>query len=239
VAELVSTETSILYAQEDATAYRSEHLFTVRSIHRAIVAFESVKFPLHFLSVNKNGVVVLEKQEMKAICIHFNVYVNRFKGPYSRVLTSPFASGRPSVVGKLKDMSVIQLYSRKHGLYLSLGRKVQASDTEDDGTFLLFRDRGMGRVSFTSYFGRKKLRIDHNGHLSTDSHEKYKDFYVRECPSGALLFESIVFPKEVVHMAVGKKKDKERITEFSVYLLDRTKTQGTVGYKTIPKYALN
>ena len=49
--------------------------------------------------------------------------------------------------------------------------------------------------------------------------DKYTDFYVRECPDGTLLFESVVFPQEVIHMTVGTKKNKETISQFSVYLL--------------------
>ena len=95
---------------------------------------------------------------------------------------------------KLKDMSVIQLFSKSDHSYLGVGRKVQSTEyEEDDGSmfthslplslslsmyiytslshthtaFLQFRDRGMGRVSLTSYFGKRALKIDHNGHLST------------------------------------------------------------------------
>ena len=52
-----------------------------------------------------------------------------------------------------------------------------------------------------------------------DSQEKHTDFYVRECPRGTLLFESIVFPQEVIKMSVGKKKNKRIVNQFSVFLL--------------------
>ena len=55
--------------------------------------------------------------------------------------------------------------------------------------------------------------------VSQDSQEKYTDFYVRECPDGTLLFESIVFPQEVIKMSVGKKKNKRTVNQFSVFLL--------------------
>ena len=57
-------------------AYGSDHLFRVRSIHGAIVALESAKFPGHFVSVGKHGVLVLERQELKSHCVQFTVYVS-------------------------------------------------------------------------------------------------------------------------------------------------------------------
>jgi hypothetical protein len=124
-----------LFMGDDIYAYGAEHLFTVQSIHGAIVALESVKFPAHFVSVNgKNGVLILERRELKAYCVQFTVYVSRFKGPYSQVLTSPFSSGHPSIVSKLKDRSVIQLYLKPERMYLCLGRKVHATDVEEEGS---------------------------------------------------------------------------------------------------------
>ena len=58
-------------------AYGPEHLFTVRSIHGAIVALESVKFSGHFVSVSgKSDILILERAELKSHCIQFTVYVS-------------------------------------------------------------------------------------------------------------------------------------------------------------------
>ena len=57
--------------------YGDEYLFTVRSIHGPVIALESVKFPGHFVSASgKNGILVLEGQELKAICVQFTVYIS-------------------------------------------------------------------------------------------------------------------------------------------------------------------
>ena len=71
------TVTKFLSTQDDVYAYGAEHLFTVRGIHGAIVALESVQFPTHFVSANgKNGTLILERQELKAYCVQFTVYVS-------------------------------------------------------------------------------------------------------------------------------------------------------------------
>ena len=66
----------IFPTQDDVGTYGSDHLFRVRSIHGAIVALESAKFPGHFVSVGKHGVLVLERQELKSHCVQFTVYVS-------------------------------------------------------------------------------------------------------------------------------------------------------------------
>ena len=81
---LFRTVTKFLSTQDDIYAYGAEHLFTVQSIHGAIVALESVKFPAHFVSVNgKNGVLILERRELKAYCVQFTVYVSVSGTPFS------------------------------------------------------------------------------------------------------------------------------------------------------------
>ena len=48
--------------------------FIVRDIHEAIVAFESAKFPGHFVTIAKNGVAMLEREEPKSYFVQFTVY---------------------------------------------------------------------------------------------------------------------------------------------------------------------
>ena len=51
-------------------------MFTVRSISGAIVAFESVKFPGHHLSVGKDGLVTLEEHSLESKDVQFTVRVS-------------------------------------------------------------------------------------------------------------------------------------------------------------------
>ena len=56
-------------------------MFVVRSVSGAIVAFESVKFPGHYLSVGKDdlgkdGLIKLEQELLESKNVQFTVRVN-------------------------------------------------------------------------------------------------------------------------------------------------------------------
>ena len=56
-------------------------MFAVRSVSGAIVAFESVKFPGHYLSVGKDdlgkdGLIKLEQELLESKNVQFTVRVN-------------------------------------------------------------------------------------------------------------------------------------------------------------------
>ena len=63
-----------IYTQEDIQEHGTDYQFIVRSIQGSLVAFESAVFPNNFITIGKNGVAVLERQELKSYFIHFTVY---------------------------------------------------------------------------------------------------------------------------------------------------------------------
>ena len=50
--------------------------FVIRSVSGAIVAFESLKFPGHYLSVGKDGLVKLEQHSLESQNVRFTVRVS-------------------------------------------------------------------------------------------------------------------------------------------------------------------
>lgn len=53
-----------------------QYEFNIRSISGAIVAFESIKYPGHYISVGTDGVARLEERDMETKHIQFTVRVN-------------------------------------------------------------------------------------------------------------------------------------------------------------------
>lgn len=53
-----------------------QYEFNIRSISGADVAFESIKFPGHFISVGREGVARLEGRNMETQYTRFTVRVN-------------------------------------------------------------------------------------------------------------------------------------------------------------------
>ena len=130
--------TFLFCVPEDNPTYNIGYEFAVRqcSDKEAVVAFESVKFPGHFvsLSAGKGGVATLVEQEVESLNVQFTVFVKvsmcvcvcawmccyvlyrhvfcmkmynirtfitvhmqRFKGPCTHPISSPF-TGEPSIL---------------------------------------------------------------------------------------------------------------------------------------------
>jgi hypothetical protein len=213
--------------------------FLIRTLGGAVVAIESLKFPGHFLSFDRSGNAMVHRWPLEAQDVQFTIRVNKFNGPYSKTITSPFSVGMPSIVNQLKDKSVIQLYHKPTMMYLCLleGGKVRETEREEEGTFLIYRDRGMGRVSLTGYYKAiQKLRTMHNGQLTSVGIEDINmDFYVQETPQGTLSFESVSYPGKYVYLKLGKRKNSAYVTEFSIFLVDMNRTEGFGKRRTTPK----
>ena len=55
---------------------RTEVEFIVRSISGPVVAFESLKFPGHFVSIGKNGLAKVERRGLDSDHVQFTVRIN-------------------------------------------------------------------------------------------------------------------------------------------------------------------
>ncbi|CAI8019803.1 hypothetical protein GBAR_LOCUS11864 [Geodia barretti] len=126
--------------------------FIIRPYKDTKVTFESRKFLKSFLTVDQNAHLSVQEMPPDFSDIQFIVRVQRFVGPYTTQIMCPH--GRPSIVNQLKDRSVVQLYSKATGIYLGLrvnGDVVGMTNADNDKTFMVYCDRGLGRVSLQSY----------------------------------------------------------------------------------------
>jgi hypothetical protein len=217
----VGKSKKIVVVKKDYIPDEPAYQFIIRTIEGPIVAFESVRFPGHFMSISSDGLAKLEGREIESHNVHFTVRVKIFFNRYSTVITSPFSPGMPSIVNHLRDGSVIQLYHKPSMMFLCTTEGGQVRTSDKNGTMFTFCDRGMGRVSLMGYTKPlQKLRMDSSGKLScTGPGDAAMDFYVKETQQRTLSFESVAAPGKYIYMKIGKHKDKVIITDFSIFLL--------------------
>lgn len=214
--------------------------FIVRPYKETKVTFESLKFPKSFLAVDQNAQVSIQQLQPDSSEVQFVVRVQRFKGQYTTHIACPF--GRPSIVNQLKDRSVIQLYCKTTGAYLGLrvsGDVVGMTNPDNDKTFLVYCDRGLGRVSLQSYTPPLlKIKMKFNGALTCQGEENLdNDFYLKEAPDGSVLFESAPNKGRYISITMRDKKTATIIRNFSINLLVFGEERGKK--TTVTKYSLN
>jgi hypothetical protein len=214
--------------------------FIVRPYENKKVTFESRKFGKSFLSVDQNAAVSVREMPPDSGEVQFVVRVQRFKGQYTTHIACPF--GRPSIVNQLKDRSVIQLYCKTTGAYLGLrvsGDVVGMTNPDNDKTFLVYCDRGLGRVSLQSYTPPLlKIKMKFNGALTCQGEENLdNDFYLKEAPDGSVLFESAPNKGRYISITMRDKKTATIIRNFSINLLVFGEERGKK--TTVTKYSLN
>jgi hypothetical protein len=216
--------------------------FIVRSYEDNKVTFESRKFDNTFLCVDQDGIHRVSVKEIppNSSEVQFVVRVQRFKGQYTTHIACPF--GRPSIVNQLKDRSVIQLYCKTTGAYLGLrvsGDVVGMTNPDNDKTFLVYCDRGLGRVSLQSYTPPLlKIKMKFNGALTCQGEENLdNDFYLKEAPDGSVLFESAPNKGRYISITMRDKKTATIIRNFSINLLVFGEERGKK--TTVTKYSLN
>jgi hypothetical protein len=214
--------------------------FIVRPYENKKITFESRKFAKSFLSVDQNAAVSVREMPPDSGEVQFVVRVQRFKGQYTTHIACPF--GRPSIVNQLKDRSVIQLYCKTTGAYLGLrvsGDVVGMTNPDNDKTFLVYCDRGLGRVSLQSYTPPLlKIKMKFNGALTCQGEENLdNDFYLKEAPDGSVLFESAPNKGRYISITMRDKKTATIIRNFSINLLVFGEERGKK--TTVTKYSLN
>jgi hypothetical protein len=214
--------------------------FIIRPYKDTKVTFESRKFLKSFLTVDQNAHLSAQEMPPDFSDVQFIVRVQRFVGPYTTQIKCPH--GRPSIVNQLKDRSVVQLYSKATGIYLGLrvnGDVVGMTNADNDKTFMVYCDRGLGRVSLQSYAPPLlKLKMRFNGNLVCQGEENLdNDFYLKESPDGTVLFESVPNKGRYVQVTVKNKKSVTIIRNFSIVLLVFGKERGRNA--TVTKYVLN
>lgn len=74
----ICTHIILLFRVQNAPRAESDikYEFNIRSISGPIVAFESIKFPGHFMSMGRDGVVKLEGRNMETNSVQFIVRVH-------------------------------------------------------------------------------------------------------------------------------------------------------------------
>ncbi|CAI8015195.1 hypothetical protein GBAR_LOCUS9445 [Geodia barretti] len=214
--------------------------FIIRPYKDTKVTFESRKFLKSFLTVDQNAHLSVQEMPPDFSDVHFIVRIQRFVGPYTTQILCPHR--RPSIVNQLKDRSVVQLYSKATGIYLGLrvnGDVVGTTNADNDKTFMVYCDRGLGRVSLQSYAPPLlKLKMRFNGNLICQGEENLdNDFYLKESPDGTVLFESVPNKGRYVQVTVKNKKSVTIIRNFSIVLLVFGKERGRTA--TVTKYVLN
>eukprot|EP00731_Ephydatia_muelleri_P018280 Em0011g320a len=199
------------------------------------VMFESVESPGQLLALTAQGVcrspVGLGPGDQEA---HFFVRVQKQLHAYSTLIMTPF--GRPSIMNQLRDQSLIQLYVKSTGTYLSIsnsGFVVFTPNGNDAHTFFKYSDRGMGIVSLHSnkYPGFRMRAF--NGSIQGKGDDNINaDFRVKENPDGTVVFESVSCPG----INIGIQAGPQYVVGLSINLVG---IQNFGGSQTITKTPLN
>lgn len=199
------------------------------------VYFESRESPNSFLAFQANG-KPRNPQEVSGSDpdAHFFIRVIRQKHPYSNPITLPF--GRPSIFAQVRDQAVVQLYSKAGNAFLSIdnrGNVKTISSDNDNTTFFIWVDHGMGIVSLKSHrFDGFRVRM--GGFVVTGKGDPdiNSDFRVWENPDGTIKFESVSCPSGHLSLNVGG----QAVQNFSVFLVTIQKFGRS---ETISKVPLN
>lgn len=159
------------------------------------VCFMSVENPGQYIAFMGNGAPgVPRNMRENNQEAQFFIRIERHVSTYNTTIMTPF--GRPSMANNFHEGSVIQLYLKENGNYISINRNgfIQYVKTPNDHhTFFRIGDRGMGIYTLHSYkYKGFRLRVRNNALEGKGNPDMSSDFRLKEMPDGTVIFESVV-----------------------------------------------